>query len=216
MLYTFLKANRPELIDRCRAKVAKRRGPVPTATELEHGIPLFLDQLTEMLPGGAKAAGIPQPGSAPSGSLAESQIEMGATLHGNELLRHDFTIDQVVHDYGDLCQAITELAAEQNAPIQPHEFGILNIRLDNAIAGAVTEYSRVAAANGAAFAAQTADLGAIVHEMRNLHTTITVAIAALSRGAVGFGGATSAALDKSVLNLGKLVDRAIALAEASR
>ena len=32
-----------------------------------------------------------------------------------ELLLHGFTVDQVVHDYGDLCQAITELAFEQDA-----------------------------------------------------------------------------------------------------
>ena len=133
-------------------------------------------------------------------------------MHGAELLRHDFTIEQVVHDYGDLCQAITELAVEQRALIEPHEFGILNIRLDNAIASAVTSYAGKSPAHEVVSTATGDNLSHIAHEMRNLHTTITIAIAALNRGAVGFGGATSAALDKSMARMAKLVDRVVALA----
>ena len=32
-----------------------------------------------------------------------------------------FTVDQVVHDYGDLCQAVTELAGEKNASVTVDE-----------------------------------------------------------------------------------------------
>jgi hypothetical protein len=41
-------------------------------------------------------------------------------IDGNEFVEHErqgFTVSQVVHDYGDVCQAITELAVELNAPI---------------------------------------------------------------------------------------------------
>jgi hypothetical protein len=50
--------------------------------------------------------------------------EIGATAekHGNEFFRKGFTVDQVVHDYGDLCQSVTELAAERKAPITVDEF----------------------------------------------------------------------------------------------
>src|SRR5690348_15397486 len=58
-----------------------------------------------------------------------------------ELLQQGFTVDQVVHDYGDLCQAITDLAFDQSAPISTDEFRTLNRCLDNAIADAVTEYN---------------------------------------------------------------------------
>ena len=51
-------------------------------------------------------------------------------------------MSQVVHDYGDVCQAITELAVEMNAPISTDDFRMLNRCLDDAIAGAVTEYGR--------------------------------------------------------------------------
>ena len=51
-------------------------------------------------------------------------------------------MSQVVHDYGDVFQAITELAVETRAPISTEDFRALNRCLDDAIAGAVTEYGR--------------------------------------------------------------------------
>ena len=56
-----------------------------------------------------------------------------------------FNISQVVHDYGDICQAITEVAVEQNVPITTEEFHTLNRCLDTAIAEAVTEHARITA-----------------------------------------------------------------------
>jgi hypothetical protein len=212
MLYDFLKSNRPELIERCRVKVAKRRAPVVTPAELTHGIPLFLDQLTEMLPGGIHAAIDHRPRAAGDRSAAEQQMEESAAQHGKELLRHDFTIEQVVHDYGDLCQAITELATEQKSPIDTREFGVLNNKLDNAIAGAVTEYDR---RNRTDDAASQASLSALVHELRNLHNNSIVAITALRHGSVGLSGATGAALDNSMTRMGSLLDRAISLADST-
>ena len=211
MLREFLKANRSELIDRCRAKVATRRAPRATPDELEHGVPLFVDQLTEMLPGRSAYPGGNVPTQA-SRFATESELRDSATKHGNELLRHGFSIDQVVHDYGDLCQAITELASEQAAPITVEEFGVLNIRLDNAIAGAVTEYAResdLLKADEGAMAANER-LGVLAHEMRNMLNTTILAIAAIKGGGVGFGGATAAALDRSLIGMRGLIDRTLA------
>jgi signal transduction histidine kinase len=211
MLSQFLTTHAPELIERCRVKVAKRRAPRATPYELEHGIPLFLGQLIEMLPDDRAPSG--GSGAARSRlSLVKSQIEDDATKHGNELRLHDFTIDQVVHDYGDLCQAITELAVEKNLPISVHEFGILNITLDNASAGAVTEYSRqhTAPTDDVAALASTERLGVLAHEMRNLLNTTILAISAIKGGNVGFGGATAAALDRSLIGMRGLIDRTLA------
>jgi hypothetical protein len=63
-------------------------------------------------------------------------------LHGHDLLLKGFTVSQVVHDYGDICQTITELALESKAPIDTADFRTLNRCLDEAIAGAVTVYRR--------------------------------------------------------------------------
>jgi hypothetical protein len=53
-------------------------------------------------------------------------------------LRLEFTVDQLVHDYGDVCQAITELVGDLNTPISTDDCRTLNKCLDYAIARAVT------------------------------------------------------------------------------
>lgn len=44
------------------------------------------------------------------GETTSPEISKSAIKHGHDLLRQGFTVSQVVHDYGDVCQAITELA----------------------------------------------------------------------------------------------------------
>jgi signal transduction histidine kinase len=209
MLHQFLVTNRQTLIDRCRAKVATRRAPRATPSELEYGIPLFLTQLTDML--SEQKAYAKDGADNEFASAGDTSLMSSATKHGEELLRHGFTIDQVVHDYGDLCQSITRLAAEKDAPITVHEFGLMNIKLDNAIAGAVTEYTRerVQAANEST-ATNKAGLAMLAHEMRNYLNTSILAIAAIRGGTVGFTGATSAALDRSLIGMRDLIDRTLA------
>jgi hypothetical protein len=48
-----------------------------------------------------------------------------AASHGGPLLVQGFTVSQVVHGYGDVCQALTELAQETNAAITTDEFHTL-------------------------------------------------------------------------------------------
>jgi len=209
MLYEFLIENRTDLIARCRTKVAGRRAPRATLVELEHGVPLFLTQLTEMLPGNEPES---TPARARETARAESQLRKSAARHGEELYNHDFSVEQVVHDYGDLCQSITELAIERKAPITVHEFGVLNIKLDNAIAAAVTEYEAQSEHATSKTSAQAANerLGGVAHEIRNLLNTAILAVSAIKRGHVGFGGATAGALDRSLTGIRTLIDRTLA------
>src|ERR1044071_7087051 len=100
MLQEFLTLRRPDIVARTRQKVATRTAPRPTEAELEHGVPLFLDQLTETL-----RCEQDNPGRQTSSAMAQS-----ASRHGAELQKAGFTVAQVVHDYGDVCQAVTELA----------------------------------------------------------------------------------------------------------
>lgn len=53
------------------------------------------------------------------GGDGRSEIGRTAALQGAEFLRLGYTLDQVVHGYGDVCQAITTLAVEQAAPSPP-------------------------------------------------------------------------------------------------
>lgn len=207
VLHEFLNANRADLIDRCRSKVAKRRAPKATDVELEHGIPSFLDELAEMLrhegmPGAVRT----------SGASAGSEMRTTAARHGHELLQHGFTVDQVVHDYGDLCQAITDLAFEQDVPLAVSEFRTLNRCLDNAIADSVTEFSyrRDLVLEEAGVHSLNERLGFLAHELRNLIQTATLALTAIKAGNAGVAGATAAVLDRSLIGLRNLVDRSLA------
>ena len=124
MLHEFLSSNRDELIRRCRSKVSKRSSPPVTASELEHGVPLFLGQLVEAL----RYAEVPGSGRKNPGAAENSRT---AALHGKELLDEGYTVDQVVHGYGDVCQSVTELAAERKSAITVDEFRTFNRCLDN-------------------------------------------------------------------------------------
>jgi signal transduction histidine kinase len=214
MMHEFLTENRGELIERCRMKVARRPAPRATEAELDHGITMFLDQIIQTLK--AEESDKPtesQRMSGPSGGVDAVLSEMGVSAkeHGRELLQHGFTIDQVVHDYGDLCQSITDLAVELNASISNDEFRTLNRCLDNAIAVAATEFT---AQRDNVFADKDTRanerLGFFAHELRNHLNSATLALTAIKAGSVGLTGATGAVLDRSLVGLRKLIDRSLA------
>jgi len=204
MLQDFLTRNRDTLIDRCRSKVATRRAPRADEQELAHGIPLFLDQLIAAL---RQEQGSDLVEAGPHASDRAST----AAQHGNELQLRGFTVGQVVHDYGDLCQAITDMAVEQNAAVPAAEFRTLNWCLDNAIADAVTEFGRQRdeLASDKSTRATNERLGVLSHELRNLVHRAILAVATIKQGSVGISGATGALLDRSLMGLRDLVDRAL-------
>ncbi len=114
----------------------------------------------------------------------------------------------MVHDYGDLCQVITALAGEQDAPVEINEFRTLNLCLDDAIAGAVTAYS---AAHARSISDQgTERLGILAHEMRNALNGAMLAFGSIKHGVVATSGSTSATLDRNLLRMQSLIDRSLA------
>ncbi|HXS92787.1 MAG TPA: HAMP domain-containing sensor histidine kinase [Steroidobacteraceae bacterium] len=214
MLHEFLTTNKADLIARCRIKVARRLAPKVAGTELAHGIPRFLDQLIKTLE--VEQTSEPMRSrrvSGPAGGgTAVSEIAATAALHGRELSEQGFTVDQVVHDYGDLCQAIADLAFERGVPIQVDEFRTLNRCLDNGIADAVTEYAfqRNSLVESNSVKALNERLGILAHELRNLVHTATLAVMAIKAGNVGATGATGALLDRSLIGMRNLIDRSLA------
>ncbi len=198
MLSEFVTANRAEIVARCRARVAARMAPRATDLELEHGIPLFLDELILTLR---------------SEERARPDIGVSATKHGSELLRTGFTVAQVVNDYGDACQTITELAIERGATISAEDFKALNLCLDEAIGGAVAEYARQRELNVVAEGEQLANenLGFFAHELRNLLATAALAFDALQHGTVGVAGSTGATLGRALNRMRDLVDRSLSV-----
>lgn len=215
MMHTFIENNRAELIARCKAKVAKRPQRAATEEQLKNGVPLFLEQLRRTLEAEEDhQAGESRRISGTSGNSQSAVSEMGvsAAAHGKQLLELGFTVDQVVHDYGDLCQAITDLAVERDAPFAVDEFRTLNRCLDNAIADAVTEFSAVRDATLARqqMAQANERLGFLVHELRNALGTATLAATALEMGNLPMSGATGSVLKRCLAVLTSLTDRSLA------
>lgn len=212
MLHEFLSTHRPELIERCRTKVAVRAAGQPER-ELMFGVTPFLEQLIitlQLEQGPEPELGIQVSGQS-SGLPSFSEMGTSAAKHGRELLEHGFSVQDVVHDYGDLCQSVSDLAFELDAPISTDEFRTLNRCLDNAIAVAVTEY---AYQRDSAVAEQNVNdlnvkLGTFAHELRNQLTTAVLAVAALKKGTVGMSGATGAVLERSLVRLGNLIDNSL-------
>ena len=186
-MHRFLSNNRDELIARCKEKVARRSNRAATPRQLASGVPMFLEQLTRTLEaeeGGNVDEGALISGPAGGDAASLSEIGVSAAAHGKELLGLGYTVDQVVHDYGDLCQAITDLAVERDAPFSVDQFRTLNRCLDNAIADAVTEFAaqRDATASRRQSADENERLGVLVHELRNYLQTASMAFAALESG----------------------------------
>jgi signal transduction histidine kinase len=188
MLHEFLSTNREAILTRTRAKVAARPTPRATAEELD-GIPLFLDQLTEILR---------------SSSVGDGALEGGAATHGALLLQRGFTVAQVVHDYGGVCQSVTELAAETEAPISADEFRVFNGCLDDAIAGAVSEYTRQREESITADGRER--MGELAHELRNAVGAAMVAFEVLRMGKVGLDGSTASVLTRSLARMATLIN----------
>ena len=216
MLYEFLNANRDELVERCRSKVTARTATGMAERELTFGISIFLEQLisTLQLEQGSNPAIALRVSGPASGVPTMSHMGETATRHGTELLEHGFTVEDVVHDYGDLCQAITDLAVEQSAPITVDEFRTLNRCLDNAIATAVAEFAYL---HDRAISEEHTDelskqLGYFAHELRNSLSTATLAVSVIKMGNVGISGATGAVLDRSLVAMRSLIDRSLATA----
>jgi signal transduction histidine kinase len=193
-LHQFIRANREDLISRTRTKVASRLAPRPTEEELKNGVPLFLDQLIEAL----QIA----PPTAETGAIGKS-----ARLHGGDMLKLGFTVAQVVRSYGDVCQAVTELADEADSSITVDEFHTLNRCLDEATAEAVTEYTRLRESSLAE--GETQRSGMLAHEMRNQLSAATMAFAILKNGQVSINGNVGGVVTRNLKRLGSLIDRSL-------
>lgn len=220
MLHDFLSNNTDELTKRCRVKVADRDGRNATEPQLQNGVPMFLDQLIRTLR--AEQTDEPMEGrkiSGPSdGGIAASEVSMTAAAHGRALLALGFSVDQVVRDYGDLCQSITDLAFERDVPFSVDEFRTLNRCLDNAIAEAVTEFSGQRDSDLADRHADEANqkMGFFAHELRNLLHVSALSFAAAKTGNLNLSGATGAVLERSLKSLDILIEQSVAEVRKTR
>lgn len=196
-LRDFIGEHRDEILARARLQVSTRSVPTATEAEVATGLPLFVEQLSEAL----RRASTLQ-------VVDHGEIKDSAAVHGEVLFEQGLTIEQVVHDYGHVCQAITGLAVERKAAIASEDFQTLNLCLDDAIAGAAAAYGRQR--ERAITNEGTERLGVLAHEMRNLLNTALMSFEGIKAGVVAPGGSTSAMLERSLMGLLNLIDRSMA------
>jgi hypothetical protein len=208
MLHEFLTTHRRLLISRCREKATKRSGSSESAGTIDHGVPLFLEQLVETL----KVEQDGHEGAKAESDARSASTEMGrsAALHGTELLRRGFSIDQVVHDYGDVCQCVTALAVEEDVDISTEEFRTLNRCLDDAIADAVASFgsARQTSIDRQAETLQQRLVAFAVDHQRLVDIALK-SLTAIKTGNIGIGGATGTLLAHTLEELSSLTDRTL-------
>jgi len=208
MLHKFLTANRPVLIARCQEKAAKRFEPAEIAGTVDHGVPLFLQQLVETLR--EEQTTHVRQGNDSQPTPAPTEIGRAAALYGAELLRRGFSVDHVVHDYGDVCQAVTGLAVEQSVDISTDEFRTLNRCVDNAIADAVASFGS-GQQTSIDRQADTLQQRLLVFttEHRRLVDIAAQAFAAIKTGNIGVAGATGKLLVSTLNELHSHAERSL-------
>ena len=192
MLYDFLEKNKSAVLTLAEDKTLKLAGSLHSSEELRRGLPVFLDHLIMYLKGT---------------NAAEEKIVEGASVHGKELMRLNYTLSHVVHAYGAMCQSITELVQRRNENISAKEFNELNLCLDIAIAAAVSEFQFHTVQAGENREVQ--HLGFLVHELRNALSSATIAHQMIKQGLVGTGGSTARVLEENLERMRKLIDRSL-------
>ncbi|HEY3873999.1 MAG TPA: HAMP domain-containing sensor histidine kinase [Candidatus Kapabacteria bacterium] len=178
-------------------KARESQGGRTTSDLMREGWSLFYDELIGLLERN-------QP--------FETEDEKGiytsaAEGRGREYLRLGYTISEVVHSYGIICQSITALATERGVPITSREFQQFNLSLDTAIAEAVTEFEK--ARSGSYNAAEVQRLGFLAHELRNCLQSATISLELIESGVVMIKSNTGSALGNSLKKMAKLIDSAL-------
>ncbi len=201
MLYDFLKQNREAITSICKEKVRADSESKPTSTLLDEGLPIFYDELIGVL---QRTADADESVIDSENFHTTNRIKVGdAAAHGRESLRLGYSISQVVHSYGAICQSITEFVETKSFKMKPREFHDLNYSLDCAIAEAVTEFE----------SKQTEKIGNndvekfgfLIHEIKNSLVAASLSYEMIKRGKVGNSGATSQVLTLSLERMKKLM-----------
>ena len=179
MLHQFLTENRDEIIARTRLKLAFRSAPRPTEAELEHGVPLFLEQFADTL----------RPSRRPDGTADQHGDVESAVRHGAELRRPASPSPRSCSTTATFARPSPSSPIEKSAPISPDEFQTAQPlpRQGHRRGG-----DRVRAAPRPMSRSDDGPerLGFLAHELRNLLNTATLAVEVLKSGTVGLDGAT--------------------------
>lgn len=221
MLHEFITKQRQYILAKCNAEMVKLAGDKEISLAMRSDWSTFIDQLGELLDSSAVSFQNWSDGvnaitwrtrnnslaTTGDGQSNRSELEPTAARRGQEYRRLGYTLSDVVHAYGIVCQAVTTSASELQYTITATEFSRLNLSLDIAIAAAVTEYEKQKSA--ADKSSELERLGFLAHELRNSMTSAFLALELLENGDVGARGQTGKLLNRSLQSMKTLIDSAL-------
>lgn len=197
MLYEFIEHNRAEIRERACAIIVARGG-ASAGEELGAATDLFLEQIVQRLRADSVPGGMPV-----ADDLAGTAERRGAA-------RSSRAVTAIVYDYGAVCDAVSGLAEERREPIDPHEYRLLNLFIDEAVAGALEGYVREKDE------ASRRQLGVFSHELRNATSSAIFAFKAIQTGPMAIASHTGAVLERSLQRIGNLVEQSVAEVRTGR
>lgn len=198
MLADFIAANRNEIMTRYRAKAATTSLPLPPDPESEYPARAFVDELL----------------SAQRVDLRSDRPDGGAVHHRNIDVLGEPSLARRIARYGEICESITELAMEMNAPVTLAESLTLDRSVDVATAQAVKDSvsERAETTHASAFNDRER-LRIFQQEVLRLVETSILSFDGLRTGSLGLEGRTGCLLDRSLVELRSLANRVNSVAD---
>jgi signal transduction histidine kinase len=203
MLETFIDANRSEILGHCLREL-KLRYPDRADEDLGYGFAGFVDEVITALREDAREA---------NGSPNATFGVATAAAHAIARKRQGFDLSRVIHDYGLVCDSITELLHERDAQPSAREFQVLNRCVDEAVSQAVEAFWGETHEDQRQEKAER--LGFLAHEIRNAVSSANMAFNLIRYGRVAPDGRTADVVQRGLARISKLVDRTLAEAQLS-
>jgi hypothetical protein len=198
VLDTFIDAKRSEIVGHCLHALQKRY-PDRLDEDLSHGFASFIDEVIDAL---RENGGGPAPSR-----------ESNAAQHAIVRKRQGFDLSRVIHDYGLVCDSISELLDVHDKQPSAREFQILNRCIDEAVSQAVEAFWSETHEEETQEKAER--LGFLAHEIRNAVSSASMAFNLIRYGRVAADGRTADVVQRGLVRISKLVDRALAEAQLS-
>lgn len=195
MLHNFITQRRDQITDRA-SLLSRARDPLLRSESPTEEVSAFLTQVSTALRQGKTTS-----------THNTAAITSTAGRNGAKMLRAGLPIVEVVQAYGDVCQAVTALAAESREPISAADFCVFNRCLDDAIGQAVSEYNRLTEETRSL--EETQRLGFAAHELRDQLQTARLSLEALKSSGEPVEGISGQLLDRALGNLSQLIERTL-------
>jgi signal transduction histidine kinase len=198
-LSEFISIHRNEILRRC-LNVLRDEYPRRTDNELMDTLPRFIDEISDSLRRDADAG---------HAGHTSSSGDTSAGPHGKARNAQGFELNRIVHDYGMVCDIVSDLAAKNGQTFNAREFQIFNRCIDDAIAEAISSFDESRSAEKKDTAEQ---LGFIAHEIRNAVGNALLGLELIRRGKAGMHGRTAESVQRALSRIADLV--AVTLTEA--